>query len=356
MDKERLTYHSGYRNAMGKAYNAKHNDREGFEKPKSDTQNVYKDYCASLGGTSFSENEKLFYSKFFSPHVKRQNDKYKKKGNYDRVTSVETYRSKHPPEEVLLYIGRKNVDPDILWRVFEDFNNEMVELSRKSEFSAGVTTLNAALHLDETTPHIQFRRVFWYRDADGNRQVSQNTALERFGFWPLGPDGQPLPRKKTDKKNNPKVLFQKYCRERLFEIAKSYGVELETEPLPKDEVGLPLKEYIQREQAREAAAAEQQAAQEVIAGLQSDIADLEEDKTDVADELKRLRKSVSRENAALEEKRNKIIDKAKEEAKQLKEQAWELGAKEGAASAMGQLNRRLREKDEEQEGFEHEGR
>lgn len=344
---ERLTFHCGYRNRLGKAYNSKHNQRENFEKPREgDTlrpENIYWDMCKSLGGETFSEGEKLYYKKYFSPHIKAHNNNAKATRHYERVLSVAQYKEKHPPQETLLYIGRKNVDVEKFKAIYEDFQAWQKKALWDREKHCGYLVLNAAMHLDETTAHIQERGVFVYRDKDGNFQVSQNKALAGLGIE------RPDPEKAIGTKNNAKMTFTAMCREKLFEIAKSHGVELETIPLPKDEVGLSLHKFQQREDARKAAEAEQKAAQEVIADLQSDIADLEEDKADVADELERLRKSVSRENAAMETKRNEIIEKAKKEAKQLKEQAWELGAREGAASALGQLNRRLREEEEEDE-------
>lgn len=350
---ERLTFHSGYRNAMGKAYNSKHNQREGFSKPqKGDTPrppNVYWDFGEKLGGATFSENEMLFYKRFLGPHIKRQNEKNKAARHYERCETVASYKEKHPPQEDLIYLGRKNANAGALEPVCRDFIRWLRSDCWDKE-TGGVMPLNGALHWDETSAHFQLRLVYLYRDKAGDWQVSQNKALAALGYAP------PDPTKPVGKKNNAKMTFTAACREKLFELARNYGVELETEPLPKDEVGLPLKDYIQREQAREAAAAEQQAAQEVIAGLNEDIAELEEDKADVADELERLRRSTVREKAARDEKReaaekqaNEIIEQAKKDAKQLKSQAWELGAREGAASVMGQLNKRLREEDEDEE-------
>lgn len=356
---ERLTFHCGYRNRLGKAYNSKHNQRENFEKPKKgDTQpreNIYWDMCKSLGGKTFSDGEKLFYKKYFSPHIKVQNDKAKATRHYERIQSVAQYKEKHPPQETLLYIGRKNVDVPTFLAIYEDFRAWQRETLWDKEKRCGYLVLNSAMHLDEDTAHIQERGVYVYMDKNGNFQVSQNKALEGLGIE------RPDPEKPIGTKNNAKMTFTAMCREKLFEIAKSHGVELETIPLPKDEVGLPLREFQQREDARKAVAAEQQAAQEVIAGLQSDIAELEEDKEDVADELERLRRSTVREKAARDEKReaaekqaNEIVEQAKKDAEQLKEQAWELGAKEGAASAMARLNR-LRQAATEEEQAEQDG-
>lgn len=338
---DRLTTHKGYRGQNGKAYNSKHNQREGFEKEQGDTpapENVYWDFTGESQENTFSENEKRFYRKSFGGYLKRKNQNAKDRRQYGRMETMERYKEKHPPEETLLYIGTKNVNPEVLREIFEDFLDWQVSQWKKDK--GGFRLLNAALHNDEKTPHIQFRGVYMYADKNGDWQVSQNKALEILGYE------RPDLSKPVGRMNNAKITYTAKCREMLFEIAKEHGVELETEPLPKDEVGLPLKDYIQREQAREAAVAEQQAAQEVITGLQSDIADLEDDKADVSDELERLRRSAGREKAARDEKReaaekqaNEIIEQAKRDAEQLKIQAWELGAKEGAASAMARLNR-----------------
>lgn len=242
MGKARLTYHNGYRDKNGKAYNTKHNDRENFEKPKNADMNEYWDY-QKWGTETFSESEKTFYIHAFSDFVKTHNEKCKKRGQYARCTTIEEYREKHPPEETLLYIGTKNVDSAKLKAVFDDFSDFLKQNCNND--TCGIELLNAALHTDETTPHIHFRKVYWYTDKDGNAQISQSKALAGLGFE------RPDKTKKEGRYNNAKVTFDRICREKLFEIAKNHGVELETEPLPKNEVGLPLDEYITRQHTRE---------------------------------------------------------------------------------------------------------
>ena len=362
---ERLTLHKGYRGANGKAYNSHHNDREGFEKPqKGDTpppENVYWDFTGFNPENSFSENEKRFYNKSFGGYLRRKNQNAKNRRQYGRMETMERYKEKHPPEETLLYIGTKDVDPQVLCDIFEEFTDWQVSQWKKGQ--GGFHLLNGALHLDERTPHVQFRGVWMYADKNGDWQVSQNKALEILGYE------RPDPSKPVSRMNNAKITYTAKCREVLFEIAKEHGVELETEPLPKDEVGLSLPEYIQRQKAREAAAAEQQAARQTIAALDADIADrkttkaaldsdieeLAEDKEFAEWEVKRVRQSAAKEQEYREKKRKEIIEQAEKDAKKLletaKKQADELredAIRNGATSALGRLNAMRREEEKEQ--------
>lgn len=371
----RLTFHAGYRNRMGKAYNSKHIGREGFEKPADgdtqQSQNVYWNYAVAVKGADFSKSEMLFYKTHLGPHVEAQNQKAIARRQYGRTQTIAQYKEKHPPEEVLLYLGTKNVDTEVLKAVFDDFRDWMGTACWDAEKDCGVKLLDAALHLDETTPHIHMRQVYLYRGKDGHYQVSQNKALEALGYE------RPDTSKPVGRLNNAKMTFTATCRDKLFELARTHGVELETEPLPKTDVGLPLREYIQREQAREAAAAEQLAIEEMLAErrddaalevqgleakadrLQAEITDLEDERDDVRDELERTRRAYSKEQAALEQKRKaaedeaeRIIDDARKEAQGLKETA----IMEGAQSALGRMHAKMRqqaqEAQEQEDGYE----
>lgn len=244
----RLTYHSGYRSKKtGRAYNSKHNDRENFEKGKPAQGNIYCNFVQDdFGGTTFAESEQEFYKSAFGPYLDAANLKAKKKGN--PLKTVAGYHEKHPPEEVLLYIGKGQVDRRLLCQIFDDYAGWLGSLT--DDMRGGVQLLNAALHTDEDSDHIHFRQVWWYGDKDGNAQVSQNKALAVMGFR------RPDPTKPESRYNNAKMAFTAASREKLMAIARGYGLELETEPLPKEESGLALDEHIKREQAREAHRAE----------------------------------------------------------------------------------------------------
>ena len=83
--------------------------------------------------------------------------------------------------------------------------------------------LDWALHLDESTPHINERHVFDCENKYGEVAPQQEKALEALGFELLDPD-KPLSRR-----NNRKITFDAACRKMLLEIAKRHGLELEEE-------------------------------------------------------------------------------------------------------------------------------
>lgn len=314
MTEDRLTYHNGYRDKNGKPYNTKHDWREGFEKPKNADENEYWDY-QQWGTERPSESEKTFYKYGFSDFVKAHNEKCKKRRQYARCTTIEEYREKHPPEETLLYLGTKNVDVEALKATFEDFRMWIKEKCNTS--TCGIELLNAALHMDEATPHIHFRKVYWYTDKDGNAQVSQTKALAGLGYE------RPDTTKKEGRYNNAKMTFDSVCREKLFEFAKSHGVELTTEPLPKNEVGLSIDEYRAREQARETWKQEQQA---LRAETESAKQELEEVQTTKAREVQELGGLKAYNAFRKSERDEKARQNAEREAREERERQEKIAA------------------------------
>lgn len=334
---DRLTFHGGYRNARGKAFNGKHNQREDFQKSTAGDKNVYMDFAEKVcHGATFSENEKLFYEKMFEPHVKRHNDKAKKNRQYDRLTTVAAYREKHPPEEVLLYIGTENVNPADLMAVFDDFREWYKASCYDKKKGCGVLLLNAAMHLDETTPHIHFRQMYVYHDKDGDFQISQNKALDGLGFQ------RPDMSKPVGRFNNSKITFTAVCREKLFEIAKNHGVELISEPLPKNEVGLSLKEYVEREQAREQARQEQAEHRKAIVALDMANKKVEGEKHRLQRDIYALQDEKERLESEIESKRQEAYEDARKAGY---EDGFQEGVENGAKSTRGRLNAARRDLD-----------
>lgn len=133
---------------------------------------------------------------------------------------IKQYYKKHPPEETLMYLGNKdnNVGSEVLLEVFHIYREWLNSTCVDNDKGCGVELLNSALHMDEATPHIQFRQMYYYTDKYGNFEISQNKALEGLGYG---------------KGINAKKDFTAASREKLIEIARSRGVELITEPLPK---------------------------------------------------------------------------------------------------------------------------
>lgn len=318
MAENRLTYHNGYRDKNRKPYGNKHNQREGFEKPKNADKNVYWDYQV-WGTKTFSESEKMLYKYAFGDFVKTHNEKCKKRGQYARCITVEQYREKHPPEETLLYLGTENVNVEALKATFEDFR-EWIKQECNTD-TCGIELLNAALHMDEATPHIHFRKVYWCTDKDGNAQISQTGALKALGYE------RPDETRKEGRFNNVKMTFDAVCREKLFEFAKSHGVELETKPLPKNEVGLSIDEYRAREQAREAWKAEQdklcvdaEKAKQAVEKSNAEIKQNEEIIRDQRQKIGNMREFYEFTRKKSEEQEEQEAQKVREERERIKEE------------------------------------
>lgn len=82
-------------------------------------------------------------------------------------------------------------------------------------------------------PHVHLRRAWPYLDeGTGLTTTDQTKALLKAGILP------PDPNKKITKKNNPKITFDKICREKWISIAaRSHGLEIEDTPKPREESG-----------------------------------------------------------------------------------------------------------------------
>lgn len=235
----KLTRHNG-RSGKNGIYNPKHNDRR-FDISNSDHidekrlhENVYWDCFNGFRTTAqqhesdsvaetFAEIEHLFYVKRYSDFVDNQNARNEKSRHTERNRSVEDLRKskKTCPEETVFQIGTLDnyIPPDKLLQVVTDF---IAEIERR--FGSHIHTLDWALHLDESTPHIHERHVFDCENKYGEMAPQQEKALEELGFE------LPEPESPISRKNNRKMTFDSACRAILFDIAKSYGLHLDEEP------------------------------------------------------------------------------------------------------------------------------
>ena len=235
----KLTRHNGRAGKNG-AYNPKHNDRsfninnsEHIDEERAkgniywDCFNGYRTFYdkgneCELANT-FEEAEELYYSIHYKGFIEGQNERNIKNRHPERnrTTSDILKHKKTCPEETIYQIGTldNHVSPDILLQVVMDF---MVEITER--FGTHVHILDWALHLDESTPHIHERHVFDCENQYGELFPQQEKALEKLGF------DLPNPEKPAGRNNNRKMVFDSACRALLFDIAKSYGLQLEEEP------------------------------------------------------------------------------------------------------------------------------
>lgn len=340
MEAVRLTFHKGYRHKDGTPYNPKHNDRNGFSKPKSAENNVYENYAAlTWGGETFYDSEMACYKECFGQHIKRYNAQRKKERRPEECIDIKQYYKKHPPEETLFYLGNKdnNAGAEVLLEAIAECRDWLNSTCVDNDKGCGVELLNKALHTDEDgTVHIQLRQMYYYTDKYGNFQISQNKALAGLGFE------RPDMTREISRKNNAKVTFIAVCRDKMIEIAKSHGVELIEEPLPKEKVGKTLDEYIAREKLCAETESAKQAIQAERAELCAETEKAEQDIENAYDELEKAvektkveirqneeiirdqREEIGNQKEYIAFKRAKADEKAKQEAEKVREERKEL--------------------------------
>ncbi len=233
----KLTRHNG-RSGKAGVFSSKHNDRR-FDTEKADhidqdrlTHNIYWDCYQGYqipfkedvkDNHSFEEIEKKFYCDQYLDYCLEQHHRNEKTGHSERDRWPEDLRlnKKTCPEESILQIGtiEDHVDPDVLAGVAMEFFEEF-----DRRYGEHVHILNWALHMDEGTPHIHERHVFDCENKYGEIMPQQEKALEALGFE------LPYPDRPMGKKNNRKMVFDKECRQLLFEICEKHNLHLDHEP------------------------------------------------------------------------------------------------------------------------------
>lgn len=246
--KVRATTHRGRRGRNG-VYTPRHNDRD-FDVSRSEhidaassNKNIYWHWYKKVHPNwTFDDAEKQFYEDHFSKYLKGKNERYKKSRHPERMQSMDAYRksARSCPEEMIIQLGKHDqVRPssEILWRIMNEY--EKWEHKKFTKPNAKVVSLNVALHRDEpdAADHIHRRQVYMWLNENGEWEVNQEKALEALGIE------RPNPEKKKGRYNNRKQTYTKICRDKFIEIAKSHGVQIETEPQEPGKVGLDLMEY-----------------------------------------------------------------------------------------------------------------
>ena len=243
--KMRCTMHSGRtRKKDRRSFSTKHNDRN-FD---SDADHIAKDRTGqnvvwSWCGTdmSFDEGELKYYEETFGEQLKQTNINYIKARHKERCKTMDEWRREkmHAPEEQILQIGRMEQYPDVEVSL-KCFNEYLAWLNDWNEQHGNpFFIMNWAMHQDEMgAPHFHLRRAWpCVDDKTGLVTTDQTKALLNAGI-PL-----PDPVKPIGKRNNPKMVFDKMCRDKWISIARSHGLEIENTPKPKSEVGKDLAAF-----------------------------------------------------------------------------------------------------------------
>ena len=255
MAKMRVTYHNGRSNKQG-VYSSKHNDRN-FEaenashiEPEQAENNAYWHiYQRQNPEMSFENAEEKFYREHFGEFLEARNNRYLAQRQKKRVQSMADYRKsqKSCPEETIMQVGNKNqsVSKEKMCRIF----NEYIRWQHKKY--PQLATLNCAYHGDEQgAGHIHIRQVWIAHDSEGCEMVHQGQSLAEMGVQ------RPKPEKKESRYNNAKMVFTKKSREKIIEIARSFGVEIEDKAQDASKSGKDLlawqveRDNIRRDEAK----------------------------------------------------------------------------------------------------------
>lgn len=252
-----MTRHNGRAGKNG-TYNPKHNDRS-FDLKNSDHideeragKNIYRDcfngfrtqnltqYENDVADT-LEEAEKTYYEIKYKDFIKGQHERNRKNRHPERNRSaLDLLQSKKTcPEETVYQIGtmEDHIAGEKLFEIVTEFIGEM-----NTRFGSHVKTLDWALHMDESTPHIHERHVFECENKYGELCSQQEKALEALGFELPEPDQPP------GRTNNRKMTFDSACRVHLFDICKKHGLELEEVPEYGGRAYLEKQDFILKKQ------------------------------------------------------------------------------------------------------------
>ena len=90
--------------------------------------------------------------------------------------------------------------------------------------------------MDESTPHIHVRKVWVYED-NGVKKIGQKKSLERAGIE------LPFQDRPESQYNNRKMTYDRMMREKMYELCKEHGLEVDITPDPHN-MHLPKDEFI----------------------------------------------------------------------------------------------------------------
>lgn len=174
---------------------------------------------------SLEEAEKLLYENLFYEELDLQNERYRKKGNYGRIKTMDEFRmsERHRPIENVLQVGNTRLcfSVEELWDVYKQFYRW-----RWETFGGIFAFVGAAVFAGCRVPHIHERYVLFWTDEYGVKHTGINKALMQAGVGlPFGGIGE-------GRYNNRKMVFDRICREKWLDIVseklKAYSnVELD---------------------------------------------------------------------------------------------------------------------------------
>ena len=261
--KVRTVVHNGRRRSTGEAYSPKHNSRSGgigdHVLANPERKNIYITLDFDGNPTmheqvDFEKHEREFYE-VFRPSLEAQNERYRKKGNKDRILTMDEYREARPPEETILQVGNK--DSEILPEITKIAVAKWIDQMR-AKYGSRYKIVDVAIHYDEPgtgggicadgsqsknlSGHAHVRAV-WCAEGKDGWVVSESKALAQLGV--TYDDSRARSRY-----NNPKITFTQESRELFNQLVEEQNIAIETTPARPGKRTMTKEEYI-TEQLRE---------------------------------------------------------------------------------------------------------
>lgn len=229
---------------MQRGAKAKHNDRD-FDltkapniDPEKSKDNIYftKRMKIEPEGLTFTQHEEFVYEHFFEDFINITNTKRKEQKHKPKTTAQFINNRQTGAQSTSFQLGKchRELDPDTGFKlVYEGASPEELQacvedfIEWRSKAFPNILLLDWALHLDEASPHVQMRDVYYYHDPEtGKRMIGQDKALEEMNV-PVYEN--PDPKKTGERYNNRKITYTVACQEKFKEICREHGLEIEDE-------------------------------------------------------------------------------------------------------------------------------
>lgn len=216
---------------------AKHNDHNfASDHINKDKKKFNRYYFGIKNAKDCYDAERKIFKIYYANFVEKQNEKYRKKGQYSRIRTTDDYieNTMYSAREEILQIGNMTscINPQALamcaW--------EYVQW-KEQRFGNNCKVVSMALHADESTPHVHERTTWFYHDQNGIKCPGFDKALQEAGI------DLPDPTKPRSKTNNRVMTYTALCRAKWQEICKSKGYDIETTPKPSKTPHMEPKQY-----------------------------------------------------------------------------------------------------------------
>ena len=272
--------------------------------------------------------ELQFYKDRFGAARERKNAEYIRTGHKSDVRTMEQVinNKKTAPLETIYQIGKEgeHVTPEQLEKVFREFTNWM-----QQQYGSNMEILDVALHVDEATPHIHARYVFFARDRNGDLDVNQTAAFKELGIE------RPNPDKKVGKYNNSLMTFTERNREQFYTICERNGIEINREVENPSQKHLDVLAFKSEALQKENRDLEEklQKTEEKMQIVVGQMEEAEQKKGRIEETVIQLKQAGKDYQAKIEEQARQTTEQAQQQAQKIEQQAQQEAAQQKAAAA-----------------------